>query len=682
MDKFDVVFSFSTFKVCMMIVLYIIGRPYCCSGQVNHEKILAIEAELMSSTLINFTHFDTLINYYRTTADESDNLFVSDFIHAYQGSYSDTLAAYVQLLKGTSDKSLPDSLRIDQLKGVRAKFEHLNLTNGILHSYRSLIKLYSKNLNQSEVIKLCSLSFKYADWNNRKITHHMVDLKHQYIRQLLSQGEFEHAQSELVSLECKIKKLEFGALRYMGIVYNDFVDLMSKIRDYESQLYYAKKFMLLTQENNLKMQHCNALENVAGAFRVLRLYDSASCYYDRILDLDCGPKMKVYGWEGKSNVSFALGNLDIGLNYLKNAISLSKEIGFAEKSEKLMNNLIQYYYHSGKYGDVIETYKNMKEVDRTYYHIATKYFILTLAEISGGKKLSIPLSKYISKRDSLYKVRVAENIHKVQIKHEREKKDAEIKLLELSKLKDEIKLKQRYRYVVMSICTLVFLSIFLLVLMRSNRKKKLINAKIKRQHAEIQLMNRELNHRVKNNLAFMTSLLEMQGRRSETAEAKEVLRESETRLHALSLVHSNLFKNKSDSKLNLRDYLGEICRHLSDIFEIPGKNLEFDTDFIDYIMDAEDAMRAGLIVNELVTNSVKHAFGDVTDPVIRIHTLKHNNSLVLRYKDNGPGITKTLLEETALKEGNSLGHKLIQLLERQLEGKLILEYNMDHRTQP
>jgi two-component sensor histidine kinase len=197
-----------------------------------------------------------------------------------------------------------------------------------------------------------------------------------------------------------------------------------------------------------------------------------------------------------------------------------------------------------------------------------------------------------------------------------------------------------------------------------------MNETLKQQKDKIQLLNRELNHRVKNNLAFMTSLLEMQGRRTESAETKQALIESESRLKALALVHSQLFRSDTDTEVNLKNYLEEIKEHLLGIFSLPDKELSIETDFCDYTINAEDAMRLGLIVNELVTNSVKHAFSDIENPQITISTnINSEGKLTLNYSDNGPGISKTMGDN--IKE-SSLGIKLIDLLRKQLGDRYVV----------
>jgi two-component sensor histidine kinase len=250
------------------------------------------------------------------------------------------------------------------------------------------------------------------------------------------------------------------------------------------------------------------------------------------------------------------------------------------------------------------------------------------------------------------------------------KKEAENQTLKAEKSLQKAKISSQNKMLLGGGIGLGVISLLSLLLYRQSRKRRLMNETLIMQKDKIQLLNRELNHRVKNNLAFMTSLLEMQGRRTESAETKQALIESESRLKALALVHSQLFRSDTDTEVNLKNYLEEIKEHLLGIFSIPDKELNIETDFCDYTINAEDAMRIGLIVNESVTNSVKHAFTEVENPEIRIKTsISSEGKLVLTYSDNGPGISKTVSDN--IKE-TSLGIKLIDLLRKQLGDRYVV----------
>ncbi len=251
------------------------------------------------------------------------------------------------------------------------------------------------------------------------------------------------------------------------------------------------------------------------------------------------------------------------------------------------------------------------------------------------------------------------------------KEKAQLELLQTANDNHKTEIKLKKKQLAISLFFLILTLGMLYFIYTQFRKVNKLSKSLNLQKSQIQLLNRELNHRVKNNLAFMTSLLEMQGRRTDNTETRQLLRESETRLKTLALVHANLFKNEKDTHINLSSYLTELVSHLESIFAIPGKNLDVNTQLTDFNINAEDAMRLGLIVNELVTNSIKHAFDEVENPSITIQTyVNDEGKLVLDYKDNGPGISTTVT--SAASSTGSLGTKLISLLKAQLGDRYVI----------
>ena len=245
------------------------------------------------------------------------------------------------------------------------------------------------------------------------------------------------------------------------------------------------------------------------------------------------------------------------------------------------------------------------------------------------------------------------------------------KLLEKESFFNQKNIRNKNNLIAIALAFILLILGLLIYVWKQNKAKSKLNQMLTKQKSQIQLLNREINHRVKNNLTFMTSLLEMQGRRTGNTETRQLLRESETRLKTLALVHANLFKNELDTQINLSSYLTELVSHLQSIFAIPGKSIEIVTRLTDYIINAEDAMRLGLIVNELVTNSIKHAFDEVDNPVITIQTFVNDNGkLVLDYKDNGPGIMSAVTPGGA--STGALGTKLISLLKEQLGDRYVV----------
>jgi two-component sensor histidine kinase len=178
--------------------------------------------------------------------------------------------------------------------------------------------------------------------------------------------------------------------------------------------------------------------------------------------------------------------------------------------------------------------------------------------------------------------------------------------------------------------------------------------------SETEIMLRELQHRMKNNLQVIVSFLALQGRESASEEARERIGRVMDRVMAIGLAHDQLSFKKSASSVDMRDYLKALCANID-----PHRpNLTIDTEFESISIPLDRAVPIGLILNELVTNSVKYAFdeeGGVINVTFRVNEMIGEAELCVR--DNGRGMGPT--------RSGSLGLRLVEGLSRQLGGRFI-----------
>ena len=300
------------------------------------------------------------------------------------------------------------------------------------------------------------------------------------------------------------------------------------------------------------------------------------------------------------------------------------------------------------------------------YHLLSR-----IAKEQGAYRESLQyMDQYISSADTIYQAAQISAVKNAEYKGELELSLENEKKLAAEKALHQLVIKNQRRWIVGVSAIIALMAILAYFLYDQKRKKTIANNTLIEKNNEIELLNRELNHRVKNNLAFMTSLLEMQGRRLESLEAKDALLASESRLRALSLVHSNLVRNNQEKEINMRAYIDEVTHNLKEIFDIPGKTLNLKLDLVDQVVDAEKAMRIGLIINELFTNSIRHAFALVDQPFIHISMHTQGDTLKITYQDNGPGRQAIYSEQKGLSTTTSLGTTLINLLIGQLNGQI------------
>lgn len=182
--------------------------------------------------------------------------------------------------------------------------------------------------------------------------------------------------------------------------------------------------------------------------------------------------------------------------------------------------------------------------------------------------------------------------------------------------------------------------------------------------SEKEVLIAEIQHRVKNNMAVLIGLFNLQKHQAINEETREALTEAKNRVLSISMVHESLYRKKDLSKINLSNYLSSLCKEIIEVHPLRGKvKLEEDLDVIE--TDITKAVPVGLIVNECITNSMKHAFQKKeVAPAIFI-SLKHQfGNVVLKIGDNGIGFD----EKTVKKD--SLGLSLINSLSEQLDGSI------------
>ncbi|AKB31886.1 Sensory transduction histidine kinase [Methanosarcina siciliae HI350] len=188
---------------------------------------------------------------------------------------------------------------------------------------------------------------------------------------------------------------------------------------------------------------------------------------------------------------------------------------------------------------------------------------------------------------------------------------------------------------------------------------------------------KEIHHRIKNNLQIISSLLDLQAEKFEDENVIEAFREGQNRVISMSLIHEELYKGEGTDTLDFSAYLKKLAENLFQTYNLSSKNINLSMDLEkDTFLDMDTAVPLGIIVNELVSNSLKHAFTEIQDGEIRIQLFRerenremHMSLFSLIIYDNGKGLP----EDLDLESAGSLGLQLVGILVDQLDGELELK---------
>lgn|GEM_PF-1415384 len=200
------------------------------------------------------------------------------------------------------------------------------------------------------------------------------------------------------------------------------------------------------------------------------------------------------------------------------------------------------------------------------------------------------------------------------------------------------------------------------------QEQKKTEKEIRNSLDEKLILVKEIHHRVKNNLQIISSLLHMQLTGLKDKKIISILKESEDRVKSMSLVHEKLYQSDLMATIDFTEYIRSLAESLISSYSVYD-NVELKIETVPLMLSINTAIPCGLIVNEILTNSIKYAFPGNKEGIISIQLSVTDESIFLKISDNGIGLPR----ELNMKKIKSLGLKLIQILTDQIDGSLEIE---------
>ncbi|PAU95802.1 hypothetical protein CK503_01720 [Aliifodinibius salipaludis] len=182
---------------------------------------------------------------------------------------------------------------------------------------------------------------------------------------------------------------------------------------------------------------------------------------------------------------------------------------------------------------------------------------------------------------------------------------------------------------------------------------------------EKSVLLQEIHHRVKNNLAIISGMMELQAMESTNEVLKDKLSDSQLRIQSMALVHELLYESDNFSKLNFKEHVSKLVKTIVQTINATA-SVKIDYDLENVMLNINQAIPCALIINELVTNAMKHAFVNAKKGKISISLEEKNEIVHLNIKDNGVGLPESFGFDNA----NTLGMRIIQSLIEQLEASI------------
>ncbi|MCD4819588.1 MAG: PAS domain S-box protein [Candidatus Cloacimonetes bacterium] len=208
-----------------------------------------------------------------------------------------------------------------------------------------------------------------------------------------------------------------------------------------------------------------------------------------------------------------------------------------------------------------------------------------------------------------------------------------------------------------------------IAIQRDITERKHAEDQIKASLVEKNLMLQEINHRVKNNLQIICSMLKMQSRSIEDEHLLEIFRDSQNRVKSMAIIHQKLYDDKDFANVNFEKYIKSLTLNLMSSYKINRNIIKLNIEIKNVLLNINASIPCGLILNELISNALKYAFPENRKGEITIKFNVENDIYSLIVSDNGIGFP----QEINFMNPNSIGLKLIHILILQLQGTIELD---------
>lgn len=561
----------------------------------------------------------------------------------------------------------------DDLSYVQKNLElskKIKYQKGIASAYKDFGRFYYFSGEKDKALnflnKAIIIAEKIKDKKNLASSYRYIGYIYQLNDPMVAKEYYE--KSLKLSRELKDEISESYALSAIGVIYEGMVNVKG---NYEIALKYYLKSLEIRQRLAGDDELASSLNETSRAYNWLKQYDKANELKFRGLEL----AEKIGDIENTYYISSSIGNdYAYRLKDYKKALFYEMKaynvcINQKDNSDKMfeITKMIAYCY--SQLGDKMQANK--------YYRLCMLYDDTTRTkENLSNYNLSI-------------------------IKHNLEEELAKQKLLlkdaEISKQKSEAKRQTIIRNTVLGGC--LFLIVLVFYILKSYRKNQKINQELDLRNQKIQSVNalvekqkqiaernndilqkllnekevlfKEIHHRVKNNLQIISSLLNLQSNTVSDETTVEVLKQSQSRINTMAILHNKLYQTKDFTNVSIEEYLKLMLHSISGSFGSEKCKIEFVIEAdSDIELNIDMAIPFGLILNELTTNSFKHAFeGKSTGKIHILFTKIENRTFQFIYKDDGVGLPENYNENLS----QSLGLELIEMLVQQLNGSIKIE---------
>ncbi len=449
----------------------------------------------------------------------------------------------------------------------------------------------------------------------------------------------------------------------------------TSLEDYDQAIEYVKKALAIAELRNYK----SAIGSVSKLYGELLMYKEE--WADANIYLD---KSYAHFQKSKNAPMVITTGSDLGITFLKlgeikKARKIYQTLLSKKRDGKEMQfsnyRLIKLGYtldnHDGNYLSAIKKMQQALKIITTSNQAKERVELLKDLAVAEQKIGNLDQSNFyyqkaFTLKDSIYNSDLIKTTKELEAKYTAKEQEKEIASLNKDNVLKSKLLDQRTWLLALSGIALLLISLLLISLFFFYKKIKIKNDLVNKALEEKDFLLREIHHRVKNNLQVVSSLLSLQSRQIEDTDIRTAIDEGRNRVRSMALIHQNLYQNDSLSGVSVTGYLDNLISELFSTYNISTEEVTLEMDIEEIALDIDTMVPLGLIINELISNCLKHAFPNSSNGRISVKLIEQNNEIHLSVKDNGIGI-----DTGKFNKSKSFGKKLINAFSKKLNAEII-----------
>ena len=459
-------------------------------------------------------------------------------------------------------------------------------------------------------------------------------------------------------------------LNALASYYSDSDQMEKAFEKYHEALdIYTKLDDTLGQANihaNLGLAYTDTGEFEKAEFHLLK-----QGYLDTLLQTNWGLG---FHYDFMGNLRQEEGKLDEALNWHMKGLNIRKKMdshyNLCESYLSIggilivLDNCPQAIEYLEKIFDFKEQHQSLVQEQRAHKYLSECY-----EKTKDHDNALVHFKAYKTVSDSIYKRDKLEEIAEMESQLKKQELDNEIALLSKENEIKFFELKHQRLIAVSSLLSLFLLSLFSFFIYKLYLKIKIRNQKISKSLSEKDILLREIHHRVKNNLQVISSLLSLQSRQIEDTHIKQAIDEGRSRVRSMALIHQNLYQHDSLTTIDVNNYLQRLIEELFSTYNISSEKVKLLLNIESIQLDVDTMVPLGLIINELVSNALKHAFRHEEEiGIIKVTLKEEEGQLYLNVQDNGIGV-----DVEKMLNSKSFGNRLIKAFGQKLKADIAVK---------